>query len=416
MLAGGLGTRLRPLTLELPKPLVRINGTPFLGYLLQKISSMGIREVVMLVSYKGEMIEDFCKDGKNWGIKIRYLHEDEPLGTGGAILKARNLINKTALIMNGDSYLDIGIGNFLAFHRKNGALATIYSLEGDLEGRGAIEAGQDGRVSGFFEKQKTGRGFYNTGTYLIEPAALEMLAQKFPGKNAKFSMEKDGFPILVEKRAMYAHKGRGKFLDIGTFSALAGAHQTLFGSEKKEKAADGAIFIDRDGVINKNRDTYVTHPDELEFEEGAIEGLKALCTLGLPLFIVTNQSIIGRGLATKETLQQIHDKMLAAFVHHNIKITDILICPHAPDEMCECRKPNTGMLIQAQKKYGADLEKSFVIGDATSDMLMANNAGCTSILVKTGHAGKDARHLGKADYEAENLPAAAALIKKLLGK
>lgn len=417
MLAGGLGTRLRPLTTTIPKPLVCINGAPFLDFLLQKIASMGIRDVVLLIGYKGDMIKEYCKNGEKWGLKISYSSEDSPLGTGGAILKARSLVQNTALVLNGDSYLDINLSQFLSFHKKTGALATVFAMEGSLEARGAIEADKSGKISAFLEKQKTGTGLYNTGAYLIEPSAISLLSQKFPQKDAQFSMEKDGFPLLILQGGMYEYTGKGKFLDIGTFASLAAAHKTIFGVQAQpKKAAAGAIFIDRDGVINKRRDTYVTHPDQFEFEEGALEGMRALSSLGLPIFIVTNQSIIGRGLATREMLGQIHDKMLAVFVHHNIRVTDVLFCPHSPHEGCECRKPNTGMLLHARKKYSIDLEKSFMIGDASADILMANKAGCASILVKTGYGGKDGRHSAKADYEADDLRHAAQIIGKLLGK
>lgn len=412
VLAGGLGTRLRPITLNIPKPLVRINEKPFLDYLLQKIASMGIREAVLLTGYKHEMIEKYCRNGQKWNLRIKYSRERSPLGTGGAILRARRLIKKTALVLNGDSYFQLNLQKFLAFHEKSRSLATIFAMRGSLRERGSIEAAKNGKVSAFLEKQKGGFGLFNTGAYLLEPSALSFLAKKVRAR--KFSMEKDGFPQLVAKKCMYAYEGKGKFLDIGTFAALAGAHKILLPKSKKKEAAKGAIFLDRDGVINKNREAYITHPDDFEFEKGAIDGLKALSRLPLPLLIVTNQSIIGRKLATKETVHKIHDKMLAVLVHNGIKITDILFCPHAPHENCSCRKPKIGMLLSAQKKFRIDLKKSFVIGDSSGDMLMGNNAGCTTVLVATGYGGKDARHPGKADYSAKNLPQAAKIVKALL--
>ncbi|VVB58886.1 Bifunctional protein GlmU [Candidatus Anstonella stagnisolia] len=412
VLAGGLGTRLRPITLNIPKPLVRINEKPFLDYLLQKISSMGIRDVVLLTGYKHEMIEKYCRKGQKWGIRIKYSREPSPLGTGGAILKARKLIKNTALVLNGDSYFQLNLQGFLSSHQKNNSLATIFAMHGSLSDRGAIISSKNGQVLSFLEKQKGGFGLFNTGAYLIEPSALSFLAKKIHSR--KFSMEKDGFPQLVAKKCMYAYKGKGKFLDIGTFAALAGAHKILLPKSQKKEAKIGAIFLDRDGVINKNRENYITHPDEFEFENGAIEGLKALSRLPLPLLIVTNQSIIGRKLASRKTLSKIHDKMLGVLVHNGIKITGILFCPHMPHKNCICRKPKTGMLLAAQKKFRIDLKKSFVIGDSSGDMLMGNNAGCTTILMATGYGGKDAKHPGKADYNAKNLSQAAKIVKELL--
>jgi len=412
VLAGGLGTRLRPITLNIPKPLVRINEKPFLDYLLQKISSMGIKDVVLLTGYKHEMIEKYCRTGQKWNLRIKYSREKSPLGTGGALLRARSLIKKTALVLNGDSYFRLNLKNFLSFHKKSGSHATIFAMHGSLKDRGAIISTKSGGVLSFLEKQKGGFGLFNTGAYLIEPSALSFLAKKVHAR--KFSMEKDGFPLLVKKKCMYAYRGKGEFLDIGTFAALAGAHKILLPKGKKSEAKTGAIFLDRDGVINKNRETYITRPDDFEFEKGALAGLKALSRLSLPLLIVTNQSIIGRKLATKETLHKIHDKMLGVLVHNGIKIMDILFCPHVPHKNCNCRKPKIGMLLSAQKKFEIDLKKSFVIGDSTGDMLMGNNAGCTTILMSTGYGGKDAKHPGKADYCAKDLSQAAKIVKELL--
>ncbi len=183
---------------------------------------------------------------------------------------------------------------------------------------------------------------------------------------------------------------------------------------KKRMDGKGAIFIDRDGVINKTVITYVTHPNLFEFEEKAVEGLKSLSGFGMPLIVVTNQSIIGRGLAKACTLLEIHGKMRSHLKKQGIELHDVFYCPHAPHEMCECRKPKTGMLDLAVEKYGIDLKKSYVIGDTTGDILMGNRAGCTTILVRTGYGGADKRHPeAKPEYVAQDLAQAYEIIRKI---
>ena len=417
VLVGGLGTRLRPLTLHVPKPLIRVSGKPFLGYLLSKLRSMGIGRCILLTGYKHSKVKEYCGSGKKWGLSVRYSKEGEPLGTGGAIYNARRQIDSTSLVLNGDSWLDISLAPFAAFHRKSGAWATIFSMRGDLAARGAIVQGKGGRVRQFLEKQKGGRGIFNTGAYLIEPAALEFLEGEVRAGRLqpKFSMERDGFPLIAKKRKLYSYVGKGDFLDIGTFSSLVGAHRILPAHEGAG-ARKRAVFLDRDGVINRHSHDYVRHPDDFEFEYGAIDGMKQLSKLGMPIIIATNQSMIGRGLSTPTDLKRIHNKMLAAFKKHKVKITDICICPHRPDEGCNCRKPKIGMLIAAQEKHNLDLAKSFVVGDTTGDILMGKTAGCTTILVKTGFGGKDGKHKAKPDYSCKDLPAAAKIIAKLSAK
>ena len=224
VLAGGLGTRLLPITLAVPKPLVKVNKRPFLGYLLSKISKMGIRNCLLLTGYKHGKVEAYCGNGKKWDLDISYSVERMPLGTGGALLNAKGKIKTTALVINGDTYSDFNIGEFLKFHKKRRALATIFAMRGSLSGKGAIKADKSGRVAHFLEKQKSGTGLFNAGAYLIEPEALALLHRKIWGrKKGKFSLEEQGFSILMARRRLSAYRGKGRFLDIGTFESLASA-------------------------------------------------------------------------------------------------------------------------------------------------------------------------------------------------
>jgi mannose-1-phosphate guanylyltransferase len=229
LLVGGKGTRLRPITYRVPKALVRIRGRPFIHYLLSQLSGLGIRNCILLTGYKHGMIRDYCGSGSRWGLKIAYLRERKPLGTGGALLNAKGKIKTTALVVNSDTYSDFDIGEFLEFHKKRRALATIFAIHGSLAGKGAIKADKSGRVARFSEKQKSGSGLFNAGVYIIEPEALELLHRKiWDRKKRKFSLEEEGFPALMASRRLYAYKGKGRFLDIGTFESLAKARKFDF--------------------------------------------------------------------------------------------------------------------------------------------------------------------------------------------
>lgn len=220
VLAGGLGKRLRPLTRSVPKPLVRVRGKPFISYLLSRLSREGVQKCVLLTGYKHSMVQAYCGSGGKWGMEISYSREKSPLGTGGALAFAASKIRSTVLILNGDTYVDIPLRKFLAFHRKKHALATILTMRGNLEGRGEVRCSKSGMVTGFFEKKGGGFGAFNTGAYLVEPAALELLKSAC---QKKFSLEKQGFPLLKKMRRLYAFSAKGKFLDIGTFESLAKA-------------------------------------------------------------------------------------------------------------------------------------------------------------------------------------------------
>lgn len=229
VLAGGLGTRLRPLTYRVPKPLVKVAGKPFLHYVLQRISGMGIKKCILLTGYKHGLIKKFCGNGSKWGLGIRYSREKRQLGTGGALALLKNRAKQTLLVMNGDTYLDLPLGQFLSFHRKKKSLATVFVMRGSLKARGAVLMRKSGKVLRFLEKQKSGNGHFNTGAYLLEPDALLLLASEMEKGRLQenFSMEKDGFPLLIKAKRMHAFVGKGKFLDMGTFESLTRAHRLV---------------------------------------------------------------------------------------------------------------------------------------------------------------------------------------------
>jgi D-glycero-D-manno-heptose 1,7-bisphosphate phosphatase len=145
-----------------------------------------------------------------------------------------------------------------------------------------------------------------------------------------------------------------------------------------------AIFLDRDGVINANRADYVKSWGEFEFLPGALDAIRALSALDWPIIVVTNQSAVGRGLITRQAVEDIHQRMLEAVTRAGGRITEVRYCPHRPDEGCPCRKPAPGMLLGAARKWGLDLHRSVLVGDAMSDILAAQAAGAAAILVQTG--------------------------------
>jgi D-glycero-D-manno-heptose 1,7-bisphosphate phosphatase len=149
-------------------------------------------------------------------------------------------------------------------------------------------------------------------------------------------------------------------------------------------AARGAIFLDRDGVINVNRADHVKSWDEFEFIPGALESIRRLTKTGLPIFVITNQAIVNRKVITPDGLENIHERMIAEINKAGGSITKVYHCPHDTHEKCTCRKPEPGMLRQAAEEFEIDLTESFLIGDAWSDVEAGLAAGTRSILVMTG--------------------------------
>jgi D-glycero-D-manno-heptose 1,7-bisphosphate phosphatase len=151
-----------------------------------------------------------------------------------------------------------------------------------------------------------------------------------------------------------------------------------------------AIFLDRDGVINKHRTDYVKNIQEFELLPDVQDYLKELLSLGFKLIIVTNQSAVNRGLLTTEELLIIHQYLVDKLARHDCQIVDIFFCPHMPNENCECRKPKVKMFLDAAKKHNIDLGNSWVVGDSQTDIQAANKIGCRSIKVATNTSLKRA--------------------------
>lgn len=171
------------------------------------------------------------------------------------------------------------------------------------------------------------------------------------------------------------------------------------------------VFIDRDGVVNENRDDYVKSWQEFVFVPGSIEAIASLSRTGVRVFIATNQSVVGRGLISKRQLDDIHDRMLDVLTGSGGKVEEVLTCVHHPQDACICRKPAPGLLTDAAKTYGVDMRYAIVIGDHSSDIEAGAAAGAKTVLVRTGRGTEveRAQRWGtvKPDFVADDLVDAA---------
>lgn len=183
------------------------------------------------------------------------------------------------------------------------------------------------------------------------------------------------------------------------------------------KRIEKVVFLDRDGVINYDSPDYIKNWDELEFLPGSLEALRLLSEAGYCLIVITNQSMIRRGMAPLAVLDDMHQRMKAATANAGGQIHDIFFCPHRPDEQCDCRKPEPGLIRQACDRYGIDPADSVMVGDSVKDILCGVNAGCAStILVRTGNGISAEKELADLKVHpgavVDDLLAAARLILK----
>ena len=419
IMAGGKGSRLLSITNdEIPKPMVPVDGKPLLEYQVEKLKTYGIKKIVMIVGHLGEKIVDHFKDGKDFGVEIDYIFEKEPLGTAGAFYYLKDKIDaKDFMLVFGDIFFDMDFDRMEDFHFKNSALTTLlahpngHPYDSDL-----IQTDDTGRVIGFDSKHNVRDYWYdnmvNAGMYIINKRLLDLVKEP-----VKTDFEKDILANQVKLGAsIYAYHTPEYVKDVGTVDRINATVEELKSGliqSKNLKNKQRAIFLDRDGTMNVSKG-FISKADDLELIPGTIDAIKAINKSGALAIVITNQPVIARGECSFEELHNIHNKLKTLLGEKGAFVDDIFYCPHHPDKGfegevpelkfdCECRKPKTGMIDEAVKKYNIDLSKSYMVGDSTMDLETARNAGIKSVLVDTGFAGNDGKYDRSCDIEADNL-------------
>lgn len=419
IMAGGKGSRLLSITNdEIPKPMVPVDGKPLLEYQVEKLKTYGIKKIVMIVGHLGEKIVDHFKDGKDFGVEIDYIFEKEPLGTAGAFYYLKDKIDaKDFMLVFGDIFFDMDFDRMEDFHFKNSALTTLlahpngHPYDSDL-----IQTDDTGRVIGFDSKHNVRDYWYdnmvNAGMYIINKRLLDLVKEP-----VKTDFEKDILANQVKLGAnIYAYHTPEYVKDVGTVDRINATVEELKSGliqSKNLKNKQIAIFLDRDGTMNVSKG-FISKADDLELIPGTIDAIKAINKSGALAIVITNQPVIARGECSFEELHNIHNKLKTLLGKKGAFVDDIFYCPHHPDKGfegevpelkfdCECRKPKTGMIDEAVKKYNINLSKSYMVGDSTMDLETARNAGIKSVLVNTGFAGNDGKYDRSCDIEADNL-------------
>ena len=222
LLVGGMGTRLRSVVPDAPKPLASVGNKAFLELLVRQLRDQDIRQIVMCTGYRAEQIEGYFRDGRHYGVSIRYSRELEPQGTGGAIKLTETFLQAEAqfIVMNGDSFMQVNFAELLEFHDDRRAILSMAVRRVLDAGRyGTVELDANHRVIAFSEKTGLNQaGIVNAGVYVFSREVLQMIPQ------GPCSLEKDILPKLLD-RGVYALEQRGEFIDIGTPEDYARAQQ-----------------------------------------------------------------------------------------------------------------------------------------------------------------------------------------------
>ncbi len=381
ILAGGLGTRLGPLTRDTPKPLLPVGDVPFLEHVVWNLKRFGIERFLFSVGYRAEKIMAHFGNGRRLGVQIEYVFEKTPAGTGGALVLARQLgrLDEWFLVANGDTLFDINFLDLSVLTQSQNALAGLALRQiPDASRYGRVRL-NGVRITGFDEKSGKGPGLINGGVYAMHRNALEHLP---PGPS---SLERDLFPKLAAHGKLVGRVYSGFFIDIGVPEALQAA-QVLVPRWRQRPA----VLLDRDGVLNKDLG-HVHRPEEFTWMPGAPEAVKWLNDQGYLVIVVTNQSGIARGYYTEEAFQDFSAWINKELNKIGAHLDATYYCPHHPTEgygpylrACDCRKPAPGMIRRAIRDWGIDVPRSLLVGDQETDLLAAQAAGVHAALYYGG--------------------------------
>lgn len=410
IMAGGKGTRISSIAKDIPKPMIPINGKPVLECEIECLRKQGFKEIIITVGHLGNVIVDYFGDGSgrspitgnSFGVQISYFYEKEPLGNAGALFKISNLLTEDFLLLNGDSLFDIDFHRFVDFHFRKKGLATLFTHPNNHPFDSTlIIANSDGSVEQWITKDEKRPEYYhnrvNAGIHLISPLLLNRISD-----TSKVDLDRQLLKPLAGTGSLFCYDSPEYVKDIGTperYYLACEDFRKKYVKEKNLSYKQKAIFLDRDGTINKYIG-FLQKVDDFELIEGVLEAIRKINLSNYLVIVVTNQPVIARGEVTLEELKTIHNKMETLLGNGGAYVDGIYFCPHHPQKgfrgekteykiSCNCRKPRPGMLLRAARDFNIDLEKSWMIGDSKNDILAGKAAGCKTIFIGKEQAEGD---------------------------
>lgn len=419
IMAGGRGTRLAEITKdEIPKPMVPVAGKPLLLWQVERLKENGITDIIMVIGYLGNKIQEYFGDGSRFGVAIQYFVEKSPLGTAGSFYYLKDMLQAGSfLMMSGDLFLDIDFARMIHFHEEKHSVATLFvhpnghPFDSDL-----LVLAEDDRVVRFDSKHNVRDYWYdncvNAGIFVFDKKICDRVPQP-----VKRNLENDVIKTMIEDgEPVYGYRSPEYVKDVGTAErirqTLADIEQGII-EKRCLKRKQKCIFLDRDGTINLYRGL-IYKEEDLELEPCAVEAIRKINQSGRLGIVVTNQPVVARGLCEIEDVENIHRKLSTLLGREGVYLDDIFYCPHHPDKgypeenpaykiPCECRKPKTGLIMKAAERYNIDIAESWIIGDMTMDIQTGVNAGMRTALVLTGAAGSDKKYSVTPDLVCQDL-------------
>lgn len=367
ILCGGLGTRLHPYTLDLPKPMIATNGRPFLAYIVDQLAEQGIEKIILLTGYRGDQIEKYFGDGRKFGVAVTYSQGPVEWETAKRIWEARGDFDDQFLLMYSDNYIPINLAKLKAHHDASGKPLTVSLCRKE---KGNIRVGADGVIEAYdSSRTQAGLDYVEVG-YMV--AARDRMLAAIAEPEKSFS---NVLKALAAAGELAGFTLKDRYQSIGDPERWRKAESYL--------ANKRILLLDRDGTLNVKAEKarYITDWSEFAWLPDARAGLKKLAQAGFEFALITNQAGVARGLIKQEALDDIHARMIADLTTDGVKVKGVYVCPHHWDEKCACRKPAPGMLLQASRDLNLRLDRTIYVGDDPRDCETADAAFCMSAFV-----------------------------------
>lgn len=403
-MAGGRGTRISSIAKDIPKPMIKIGDKPVLEHEIECLRAQGFCDIIITVGYLGNIIMDYFGDGTNispvtgktFGVHIEYFIEKAPLGNAGALYKIADKLKTDFLLLNADSIFNVDFKRFVEYHKKMGGLVTLFTHPNSHPyDSGLIIADNKKSVINWLTKEDKRPKYYrnrvNAGLHVISPQILQNGIL-----TSKVDLDRQLLQPLAGSGQMFVYDSPEYVKDMGTperYETVCRDYNDGKVQIRNLKHKQKAIFLDRDGTINKYVG-FLKDINTFELLPNVAEAIKSINLSEYLAIVVTNQPVIARGEVSFEELQNIHNKMETLLGEEGAYIDAIYFCPHHPDAgfegerpelkiVCECRKPKPGMFIKAAKDYNIDLSQSWMIGDSQIDIQAGKAAGCKTAFIGT---------------------------------
>ena len=402
IMAGGRGTRIASVASDIPKPMIPINGVPVLEREIRNLKEQGFIDIILTVSHMADHIIHYFGNGGKYGVYIDYFVERVPLGNAGALFQLKDQLTEDFLLLNADALFDVDFNRFVEFHKNKGGLVTLFTHPNSHPyDSGLIIADKNGAVEKWLAKEDERPKWYknrvNAGLHVISPKVLEQEIN-----TPKIDLDRQLLKPLADTGEMFCYDSPEYVKDMGTpdrYESVCKDFKNGTVEAKNLKNKQKAIFLDRDGTINKYVG-FLKNIDDFELIDGVAEAIKKINASAYLAIVVTNQPVIARGEVGYAELEQIHNKMETLLGAEGAYLDAIYFCPHHPHKGykgevpelkidCDCRKPKPGMLLKAAEKFNIDLSQSWMVGDGENDIKAGIAAGCKTALIGNGEYEQD---------------------------